>query len=124
MTTLLDATTVPFSLSVLTATKGHASKRLVPDAHGKPVRDPGHTLGISAGRVEHVQVAGLNGLRDLLQRVTQKQALVHGIPKGSNLGDVFQLLRAEKYSGAPRTIARTLDCIDYPPGVRLIMLDY
>jgi hypothetical protein len=123
--TTLDATTTLFSLSVLTATKGNASKRLIPAwVDNCPIKDPTHTLGISTGCVEHAQVAGLAGLRDLLQRITPKQALVHGVPKGSNPGDVLQLVLADKYSGAPGTIARTLACIDYPPGVRLMMCDY
>src|SRR5207245_3764374 len=79
----LDALTTPFSLSLLTAARGNASKRLVPDAHGKPMRDPAHRLGISTGRVEHVHVAGLPGLVDLLEHVPRKQALVQGIPIGS-----------------------------------------
>ena len=120
----LDATTTPFSLSVLTATKGHASKRLVPDAHGSPIRDPAHSLSIAAGRLEHLEVAGLTGFADLLHYITPQQALVHGIPKGSTPGDIFALQTAERYTGAPGTIARTLDCIDYPPGVHLIMFDY
>src|SRR5438132_839079 len=120
----LDATTVPFSLSVLTATKGNASKRLVPDTDNRPIRDPAHSLGIAAGRLEHVRVAGLTGFADLLQHVTQQQALVHGIPKGSTPGDLFALVTAERYTGIPGTITRTLDHIDYPPGVRLIMFDY
>jgi hypothetical protein len=120
----LDALTTPFSLSLLTATKGNASKRLVPDAYGKPSRDPAHSLGISAGRLELVQVLGLAGLADLLQRVSSMQVLVHGVPKGSNPGDIFSLLTAERYTGAPGTVARTLACIDYPPGVRLLLLDY
>ena len=119
-----DATKTPLSLSLLTATKGHASKRLIANAQGYPIKDPQHLLGIAAGRVEHVQVAGLLGLRDLLQRVTHKQALVHGIPKGSAPGDCFTLLTAEQYVGAPGSIARTLECIKYPDGPRLIMLDY
>src|SRR5262249_12991599 len=108
MSPVLDALTTPFPLSVLTATKGNASKRLVPDVAGRPIRDPAHSLGISAGRVEHVQVAGLTGFGDLLQRMTPQQALVHGIPKGSTPGDTFVLLTAARYSGAPGTIARTL----------------
>jgi len=125
MTTLLDATTTPFSLSVLTATKGNASKRLIPAwLDNRPIKDPAHTLGLSTGCVEHAQVAGLVGLRDLLQRINPKQALVHGVPQGSNPGDVLQLVLADKYTGAPRTVARTLTCIAYPPGVRLIMRDY
>src|SRR5262245_35939888 len=108
----LDALTTPFSLSVLTATRGHTSKRLVPDVAGKPIRDPAHRLGIIAGHVEHVQVTGLTGFADLLQHVSPQQALVHGIPKGSNPGTIFALLTAERYTGAPGTIARTLDCID------------
>ena len=92
--------------------------------HGKPIRDPAHSLGISAGRVEHVQVPGLAGLADLLQRVTAKQALVHGIPRGSAPGDVFKLVVAEKFTGAPGTIARTKACLQYPPGPHLLMLDH
>jgi hypothetical protein len=123
MSPALDAFTTPFSLSVLTATKGNASKRLVPDIAGKPIRDPAHRLGISAGRLEHVQVAGLAGLADLLRHVSPKQALVHGIPIGSAPGDVFKLVVAEKFTGAPGTIARTKACIQYPPGPHLLMLD-
>ena len=120
---LQDALTTPFSLSVLTATKGHASKRLVPDVAGKPIRDPEHKLGISAGRVEHVQVPGLVGLADLLQQVTSKRAFVHGVPIDSAPGDVFRLVIAEKFTGAPGTIARTKACIQYPLGPHLLMLD-
>jgi hypothetical protein len=123
MSPALDALTTPFSLSVLTATTGNASKRLVPDAHGMPIRDPAHRLGISAGRLEHVQVAGLAGLADLLQHVSPTQALVHGIPIGSAPGAVFKLVVAEKFIGAPGTIARTKACIQYPPGLHLLMLD-
>jgi predicted P-loop ATPase len=121
---LADALTALFSLSVLTATKGNASKRLVPDAHGRPSKDPAHTLGIRAGRVEHVTLAGLAGLAALLARIGPKQALVHGIPKGSTPGEVFQLVLAERYTGAPGTCARTLDCITYPDGLRLLLFDY
>jgi hypothetical protein len=54
MSPSLDAMTTPFSLSVLTATKGNASKRLVPDAHGRPVKDQTHSLSIAAGSIAHV----------------------------------------------------------------------
>jgi hypothetical protein len=124
MTSALDAFTTPFALSVLTATKGNVSKRLIPDAYGRPVSAPAHSLGIAAGRIEHVRVAGLDGLHVLLTRIQHNQALVHGIPHGSRPGDVLTLVLAEKYTGTPGTIARTLDCIDYPPGVRLLMFDH
>jgi hypothetical protein len=120
----LDAATTPFSLSLLSATKGNASKRLVPDAHGYPIKDPEHDLGISAGRVEHVQLQGLAGLCDLLARIHDNQALVHGVPKDSTPGSHYKLVLAEQYTHVPGTIARTLECFDYPPEVRLIMLDY
>ena len=87
------------------------------------IRNPAHRLGISAGRVEHVQVAGLAGLADLLQQVSPKQALVHGIPIGSAPRAVFKLVVAKKFTGAPGTIARTKACIQYPPGPHLLMLD-
>jgi hypothetical protein len=123
VTTPLDATTTSFSLSVLTATKGNASKRLVPDVAGKPIRDPAHSLGISAGRIEHVRVPGLAGLADLLQRVSSKQALVHGVPINSAPGAVFKLVVAAKFTGAPGTLARTKACLQYPTGPHLLMLD-
>jgi hypothetical protein len=124
MSLVLDAVTAPFSLSVLTATKGNASKRLIPDAYGRPVSAPAHSLGIAAGRIEHVCVAGLDGLRALLTRIQHTQALIHGIPKGSCPGDVLTLALADHYTGAPGTVARTLACFEYPPGARLIMFDY
>jgi hypothetical protein len=125
MSSPLDALTTAFSLGVLTATKGNTTKRLIPAWSDKrPVKDPAHSLSISAGRVEHVQLAGLTGFCSLLHHITQQQALVHGVPKGSNPGDIFSLLTAERYTGATGTVARTLACIDYPPGVRLLMLDY
>ena len=37
MTTPLDALTAPVSLTVLTASKGNASKRLIADWNGRPV---------------------------------------------------------------------------------------
>jgi hypothetical protein len=69
-------------------------------------------------------VAGLTGFGDLLQRITRQQALVHGIPKGSHPQDIFELTTVEHYTGASGTLTRTLDHIDYPPGVRLLMCDY
>ena len=119
----LDASTTPFSLSVLTATRGNASKKLVPDVHGHPIKDPAHHLGISAGRMEHVSLNGLLSLQGVLGSIKHNQALVHGIPKDCTPGAVYRLVKAEEYHSAPGTIARTLECLDYPSGVRLIMLD-
>lgn len=124
MTDPLDAMTTPFSLSLLTATRGNTSKRLIPDVSGRPIKDPAHNLSISAGRIEHVQVLGLTGLCDLLQGITHKQALVHGIPKESQPGDIFSLVTHKHYTRDAGTMARTLDCIDYPPGCHLLMFDY
>src|SRR5262245_58441652 len=116
--TPLDATTTPFSLSLLTATKGEVAKRLFSsfDPMAPPIRDPHQRLGIAAGSVEHVQVAGLAGLVDLLQGVHQTQALVHGVPIGSAPGARFDLVVAAKFTKAPGTIARTKECFQYPPG--------
>ena len=121
----LDALTTPVSLTVLTATKGNASKRLIPaGSDASPVLDPAHSLWIAEGHVEHVQLPGLAGLQDLLGRITPKQALVHGIPTGSTPGAILQLVVAQKYTGAPGTVARTLKCFSYPPDLCLIMFDY
>src|SRR5689334_20607733 len=79
----------PFSLSVLTVTKGHASKQLR-DEHGHPIKGQG-SLAISAGMIEHVEVGGLAGLQRLLNNIRPDQALVHGVVKGSAPGDVAPL---------------------------------
>jgi hypothetical protein len=50
MVQTLNATTTQFSLSLLTATKGNVSKRLVPDVHGRPIKDPTRSLSIAASR--------------------------------------------------------------------------
>ena len=92
----LQASTAPFSLSVLTATQGHASKRLVPDVNGYPIKDPGHHLGISAGRMQHVSLNGLIGLQELLGRMHHDQALVHGVPKDSTPGSIYRLALPKK----------------------------
>jgi phage/plasmid-associated DNA primase len=122
-----DALSVPVSLTLLTVTNGNASKRLKAGKNGLPMPDPKHSLGISTGRVEHLQVDGLEGLRTLLGRVNLRQALVHGIPRGSQPGDSFKLVTAavkeKTYKNDPLTIARTLDHIDYSPARFVLMFD-
>src|SRR5262249_16694852 len=124
MSAALDATTTPFSLSVLTATKGHASKKLVPDAHGRPVRDPAHSLAIAAGRIEHIQLAGLAGLHDLLQGTQHHHPLVLGVARESPPGPLFRSPTLKAYARAPDPRPRSLAHIAYPPGPRLLMFDY
>jgi hypothetical protein len=111
--------------------QNNASKTLIADHDNRPRSDPGHKLGITTGTIEHVQLAGLAGLRDLLQGVTTKQALVHGVHKGSPPGERCTLvtvaalakLTQNGVSVPPNTIARSLDYLAYPEGVRLMMLD-
>ena len=124
MTAPLDATNAPFSLSLLTVSKGNASKRLIDNGQGIPMTDPGQSLWIAEGRVTHLQVPGLGGLQDVLAGVQTNQALVHGVPKGSAPDDMWQLVVAHKYTGEPGTIARTLECFGYPTPLALLMLDY
>jgi hypothetical protein len=120
MSTSLDATTTPFSLSLLTSTRHNASKKLIADHDNRPQSDPAHRLGITTGTLEHVQLAGLAGLRDFLHGVTTKQALVHGVHKGSAPGELCALVtlaeldRLTKHDTPrpPNTIARSLNDID------------
>src|SRR5574341_325852 len=129
--TILDATNTTFSLSLLTSKQHNASKKLIADHAGRPVLDPAHKLGITGGTIEHVQLTGLAGLRDLLHGVTTRQALVHGVHKGSAPGDLCQVvttdaIRALTRNGAaipPNTIAHSTEHLDYPEGVRLMMFD-
>jgi hypothetical protein len=50
--------------------------------------------------LEHVQLTGLAGLRDLLARIQHNQALEHGVPQDSTLGDSYRLVLAERYTSA------------------------
>jgi hypothetical protein len=137
MDTPMDATVVetpgtalitPFSLSVLTVTKGHASKQLLVGANGRPIKGQG-SLAIAAGLLEHVEVAGLAGLQRLLANIRPDQALVHGVVKGSQPGEVRPLVTTEVLKQAkpgtlaPGTVARSLEYLAYPPEVFLLMFD-
>jgi hypothetical protein len=123
-----DACTAPFSVSVLTATKGRTQKVISVGAYGRPVKGTG-SLAITEGFLEHVTVPGLVGLQDLLQGIRPKQALVHGVVKGSRPGDVHPVVSTERLERAaagalePDTIARSLTYIAYPPDPFLIMFD-
>lgn len=121
-----DARTAPFDLSVVTVAPrmGHATKKLIADAQGRPVSDPQRSLWIAGGHVERVTVAGLTGLRDLLAGIKRTQALVHGVPRRAAPGEVLTLLISEDYTGAPGTVARTLECFAYPDNLFTFMLDY
>ena len=122
------ALTTPFSLSVLTVTKGHASKQLLAGANGLPIKGQG-SLAIATGMLEHVQVAGLIGLQQLLAGIRPNQALVHGVVQDSQPGEVRPLVTTEALTQAkPGTlaagaIARSLEHITYPDGPFLLMLD-
>jgi hypothetical protein len=119
-----DATTAPFSLSVVTATEGYATKRLIPDARGLPVKDPQRGLWIASGTLERVELHGLADFAALLPTLTKKQALVHGVSRDGSGGQVYILVTAERYTGAPGTITRTLEHLDWPTGPHLLLLDY
>ena len=123
---MTDALTTPFALSVVTVApgKGHATKRMIADAQGRPIKDPQRALWIAGGTLERVEVAGLQGLAALLTRVTKAQALVHGVPKDASHGPLWELVTAEHFTGAPGTITRTLDHLDWPNGPHLLLLDY
>ena len=124
----VDATHTHFAMSVLTVTKGSASKQLLVGANGHPIKGQG-SLAIATGMIEHVDVAGLAGLQTLLQNIRQDQALVHGVVKGSAPGDVALLVTTEVLKQAkpgalaPGTVARSLEYIDYPSDVFLLMFD-
>jgi hypothetical protein len=119
----VSALDIPFSVSVLTATRGNASKALIAGAHGLPIKGTGD-LGITRGQIEHVEVQGLAGLQALLAGIDKKQALVHGIITGSRPGDVHPIVPDRDLARAtPDTRARTKACITYPDGIHLLMLD-
>ena len=123
-----DASTTPFALSVLTVTKGTASKQLLVGAGGLPVKDRG-SLAITRGVLQHLQVDGLAGLKALLLAIRPDQALVHGIVKGSPPGHDAPVVTTDALRQAkpgifePDTIARSLEYLAYPAPYFLLMLD-
>ncbi|MCB1806765.1 MAG: hypothetical protein KDJ99_16935, partial [Candidatus Competibacteraceae bacterium] len=118
-----SAESAPFQLALITATLGNATKRIIADSNGQPIKDTRHSLGISAGTVQKLELSGLAGLRDILRAVNGNQALVHGIPKQSTApGQALQLVTAKQYRGKPGQIARTKTCFAYPD-TKLLMLD-
>jgi putative DNA primase/helicase len=50
--------------------------------------------------------------------------LVHGVPKEASHGPLWELTTTEHYTGAPGTITRTLEHLDWPSGPHLLLLDY
>jgi hypothetical protein len=124
----VDASTTPFSLSVLTVRRGNASKQLLVGAGGRPVKGHG-SLAITAGILEHVQVEGLAGLQQLLHGILPTQALVHGVVKGSTPGHAAPLVTTDVLKQArpgtldPDTVARSLEFLAYPDDHFLIMFD-
>jgi hypothetical protein len=120
-----DPRTTPFALSVVTVAKGqgHATKKIIPDAQGRPIKDPQRGLWIASGALERVEVAGLEGLRTFLHDVTKQQALVHGVPKDPTQAR-WTLVTAEHFTGEPGTITRTLEHLEWPAGPHLLLFDY
>lgn len=118
-----SAERAPFQLSLITASHGNATKRIIADDNGQPIKDTEYSLGIYAGTVQVPTVNGLAGLQALLNRVQHNQALVHGIPQQSTeSGQTLQLVTAKHYRGKPGQIARTKKCFQYPD-VKLLMFD-
>ncbi len=116
--------TTPFWLSVVTATKGNATKRIVPDAHGQPVKDEKHSLGISRGQIKALCIDGLAGLQTVLRGITPKQCLTHGVPKNTTEnGQTWDLVTKENDAGQPGVLARSLKNFEYPANTKLLMLD-
>ncbi|MCB1716376.1 MAG: hypothetical protein KDK05_14725, partial [Candidatus Competibacteraceae bacterium] len=118
-----SAERAPFQLSLITASHGNATKRIIADSNGQPIKDTRHSLGIYAGTVQQLDLPGLAGLRDILRTVNGNQALVHGIPQQSTIpGQTLQLVTAKHYRARPGQIARTKKCFAYPD-TKLLMLD-
>ena len=119
----MSALAAPFYLSLITATRGNATKRIIADSSGQPIKDTRHSLGIYDGTVQQLDLPGLAGLRDILRTVQSNQALVHGIPQQSTTpGQPLQLVIAKHYRGRPGQIARIRKCFEYPD-TKLLMFD-
>jgi hypothetical protein len=124
----VSALDAPFSLSVLTVTRGHASKQIVAGANEQPIKGEG-SLAIARGLIEHVTVQGLAGLQALLAGIRHNQVLVHGVVKGSHPGDVHPIVptdtlkQAAPGSFSAETIARSLEYISHPEDLYLLMFD-
>ena len=118
-----DALTTPFACSVITVTSGQVSKRIIADAHGHPKRDTTQGQQINAGTVEHAHLQGLTELAALFERLTSRQALVHGVVNDSIPGELHLLTTMAKVTKQPGAVARSLAYFRYPAPVQLLMFD-
>ena len=128
-TATVDASTAPFSLSVLTVTKGHASKQLLVGPTASPSK--GRALWPSRPACSSMsRCRAWSGCSNCLSAIRPNQALVHGVVKGSHPGAVAPLVTTEALKQAkpgtlaPGTVARSLEHIAYPDGLFLLMFDH
>lgn len=120
--TTVSAEFRPFSFTRLTVADGggSATKRLIPDDKGLPVKDPKHLQSIWRATAEVITVAGLAGLRDWLADADSNDAIVHGVFDSD--GEVA-IVAESKLSTTPGAIARTKAFFSWPSDVWLGVLD-
>ena len=114
------------ALGLVTATKGSTQKRIL-YRDSKALKDDKHKLNIWAGHIENVYVDGLEGFKSLVEGLASNQAVVLGNAADDRRYRLLtdKQLKKEKAAGtAGDAIARTKECLSWPQGDHLLMLDH
>jgi hypothetical protein len=110
---------VTIRLGKVTSTNGSVQKKF-DLKEGKAVKDPKHFQGVSDGFFEDLEVQGLEGLAELLDNTPPNVAYTLGV---CDLDGRQNLTTDKELANKLDAIARTKDCIDWPEGPKLLMLD-
>jgi hypothetical protein len=118
-----DSTVAPIAMGRVTCLNGSVQKRF-DLIDGEATKDKAHTLAVSNGLFDDIAVDGLDGLAMALQVLESNQALTLGVcgrefQQRLVTGDALKKLGAS----AEGAIARNKDCLSWPAGNHLLLLD-
>ena len=111
---------IAFTVGLVTATKGSVQKRILSDGS----KDGSHSLSVSKGIYQNVSLTGLHGFAELLQGIKPNQAITLGTAKIDGELNLYTNAVYEQLPDKSRAIARTKDCIHWPEGERLLVIDH
>jgi hypothetical protein len=107
---LAMASSVGFGLVTVAEKKGSVQKRIIPDAKGRPIKDPKHFLGIWGGTTEDIRVGNLSEFAEMLKNLKYNQAITLGL---TGLGK-RPLVRQKDWVEGSKAVTRSLDFFKWP----------
>lgn len=99
------------------------TKRIFLDKNGSVIKEPSAQL--IKGKAEVATLSTLQEFSELLQGLSDNQALVYGVPKGAlSQANVVTKKAFEKLDDTDDTITRSNDHFEWPAGPGVMMFDY